>query len=176
MFRLALVIALMAGLPAAAQHTHDHARHSDNETQPVEVGQSAFAAMAEIVEMLRRNSDTDWTSVDIPALQRHLVDMELLATQSVAEESAANGYVQFRVTGASNVVDALHRMVPAHAPFLDAETGWSTEVERDESGVIVRVKGDEQVIRALGFHGLMTIGAHHQEHHLGIATGTMAHH
>ena len=62
-------------------------------------------------------------------------------------------------------------MVPAHAPFLDAETGWSTEVERDESGVIVRVKGDEQVIHALGFHGLMTIGAHHQEHHLWIATG-----
>ena len=103
MFRLALVIASMAGLPAAAQHTHDHARHADNETQPVEVGQSAFAAMAEIVEMLRQNPDTDWASVDIPALQRHLVDMELLATQSVAEETATNGYVRFRVTGTSHV-------------------------------------------------------------------------
>lgn len=169
MLRFALVTALIFGSPALAQHAHNHA-------DATEVGQSAFAALAEIVDMLRKNPHTDWTTVDIPALQRHLVDMELLATQSVAGQTEVEGAVQFHVTGSPDVIEALHRMVPAHAPFLDAETGWTTEVERYEAGVIVRVNGEQQMIKALGFHGLMTIGAHHQEHHLGIATGAMSHH
>lgn len=169
MLRFTLVTALMFGSPALAQHSHNHA-------DPTEVGQSAFAALAEIVDMLRQNPHTDWTTVDIPALQRHLVDMELLATQSVAEQKEVEGAVQFNVTGSKEVIEALHRMVPAHAPFLDAETGWTTEVETNEAVVVVRVNGEQQMIKALGFHGLMTIGAHHQEHHLGIATGTMTHH
>ena len=169
MLRIALVTTLILGSPVLAQHSHNHA-------DPTEVGQSAFAALAEIVDMLRQNSHTDWTTVDIPALRRHLVDMELLATQSIAGQKEVEGAVQFDVTGGPDVVAALHRMVPAHAPFLDAETGWTTEVERYETGVIVRVEGEQQMIKALGFHGLMTIGAHHQEHHLGIATGTMTHH
>jgi len=169
MLRFALVTALIFGSPVLAQHSHDHA-------DPTEVGQSAFAALAEIVAMLRHNPHTDWTTVDIPALQRHLVDMELLATQSVAWKKEVEGAVQFNVTGGPDVIEALHRMVPAHALFLDAETGWTTQVERYEAGVIVRVEGELDMIRALGFHGLMTIGAHHQEHHLGIATGMMSHH
>lgn len=169
MLRFVLTATLLLGSPAAAQHAHNHGT-------PSEVGQSAFAAMAEIIDMLRQNPHTDWSSVDIPALQRHLVDMELLATQSEAEQTVVEGKVQFNVTGNPRVVEALHRMVPAHAPFLDAETGWTTEVERNEAGVVMRVFGEQQIIIALGFHGLMTIGAHHQEHHLGIATGTMTHH
>ena len=169
MLRYALAAALLLGSPALAQHTHNH-------TSPTETGQSAFAALAEIVEMLRQNPHTHWNAVSIPALQQHLVDMELLATQSFAQQSAVKGLVEFKVTGTADVVQALHRMVPAHAPFLDAETGWTTHAEVNEAGVVVRVNGDHQVIEALGFHGLMTIGAHHQEHHLGIATGTMSHH
>ncbi|WP_368346486.1 hypothetical protein [Pelagovum sp. HNIBRBA483] len=168
MFRFALAIALFLGSPALAQNAHNH-------DSPAEVGQSAFAALAEIVDMLRQNPHTDWDSVDIPTLQKHLVDMELLATQSVALQTKVDNAVQFSVTGEPEVIEALHRMVPAHAPFLDAETGWTTKVEINDSGVVVRVKGDAQVIVALGFHGLMTIGAHHQEHHFGIATGTMSH-
>ncbi len=169
MLRFAIAATIFLGSPASAQHAHNH-------TNPTEIGQSAFAAMAEIVDMLRLNPHTDWDSVDIAALQRHLVDMELLATQSEAGQIEVDGAVQFNVTGGPDVIEALHRMVPAHAPFLDAETGWTTEVETNETGVIVRVKGEEQLIKALGFHGLMTIGAHHQEHHLGIATGTMSNH
>ena len=169
MLRFALAITLVFGSPALAQQSHNHA-------DPTEVGQSAFAALAEIVDMLRQNPHTDWTTVDIPALQKHLVDMELLATQSVAGQKEVEGAVQFDVTGSPDVIEVLHRMVPAHAPFLDAETGWTTDVERYEAGVIVRVEGEQQLIKALGFHGLMTIGAHHQEHHFGIANGTMTHH
>ncbi|MEX0276726.1 MAG: hypothetical protein AB3N19_04345 [Ruegeria sp.] len=169
MLRFALAVTLFLGSPALAQHAHNHAN-------PAEVGQSGFAALAEIVDMLRQDPHTDWNSVDIPALQRHLVDMELLATQSLSEQILFDGAVQFSVTRGQDVVEALHRMVPAHVPFLDAETGWTTEIETNEAGVVVRVNGEQQMIKALGFHGLMTIGAHHQEHHLGIATGTMSHH
>lgn len=169
MFRFALASALVLGSPAIAQHSHNHAH-------PREVGQSAFAALAEIVDMLRQDPQTNWETVDIPALQRHLVDMELLATQSIAEQTLIDGAVLFHVTGEPPVVEALHRMVPAHAPFLDAETGWTTEVERSDAGVVVRVSGEQRTIKSLGFHGIMTIGAHHREHHLGIATGTMSHH
>ena len=169
MLRFALAATLFLASQASAQHARNHAG-------PSEVGQSAFAALAEIVDILRQNPHTDWSSVDIPALQNHLVDMELLATQSEATQTLVDGAVQFTVTGDPKVVEALHRMVPAHAPFLDAETGWTTEVERNAAGVIVRVSGERQIVEALGFHGLMTVGAHHQEHHLGIASGTMSHH
>ncbi|MEO0915497.1 MAG: hypothetical protein AAFY31_00685 [Pseudomonadota bacterium] len=169
MFKYALATTLLIASSASAQHAH-------NQAIPSEVGQSAFAALAEIVDLLRQSPHTDWNSVDIPALQRHLVDMELVAIQSEAAHTIENGVIQFTVTGDALVIAALHRMVPAHAPFLDAETGWTTDVERNDAGVVVRVSGEEQLIMALGFHGLMTIGAHHQEHHLGIATGTMSHH
>ena len=152
------------------------AQHADNANVPTETGQSAFAALAEIVDMLRQGPHTDWTSVNVQALRLHLVDMELLATEAEAKSRVIGGSVRFEVTGRPRVVEALHRMVPAHAPFLDAETGWTTEVVTDERGVTVSVRGETEVIVALGFHGLMTIGAHHQEHHLGIATGQMAHH
>jgi len=39
----------------------------------------------------------------------------------------------------------------------------------------MRVSGDATQIAALGFIGLMTIGAHHQEHHLMIARGGDVH-
>jgi hypothetical protein len=30
-------------------------------------------------------------------------------------------------------------------------------------------------LRALGFHGLLTLGDHHVQHHIGLAEGTMKH-
>ena len=169
MHRYVTLAALVFMSPVQAQNAH-------NATEPTEAGQSAFAALAEIVDMLRQNPRTYWKKVNIPALQLHLVDMNLLATEAKSKSEIVGGSVKFKVTGNPRVVEALHRMVPAHAPFLDAETGWSTNVTEEEFGVTVSVRGDVEIIAALGFHGLMTIGAHHQGHHLGIATGSMAHH
>jgi len=67
-------------------------------------------------------------------------------------------------------------MVPAHAPFLAAETGWDVVTEELEDGVALSVDGDAAQIQGLGFFGLMTIGAHHQEHHLMMAKGAAPHH
>ncbi len=169
MYRYIALAAQVFISPVQAQHAYDS-------TVPTEAGQSAFAALAEIVEILRQDPHTNWQRVNVPALQLHLVDMEILATEAKARSYVVDGSVRFEVTGGPRVVEALHRMVPAHAPLLDVETGWATEVTAGEQGVTVIVRGETEVISALGFHGLMTIGAHHQEHHLGIATGLLAHH
>lgn len=42
---------------------------------PRETGQSAFAAIQEIVAMLEADPKTDWSKVDIEALRQHLIDM-----------------------------------------------------------------------------------------------------
>ena len=40
----------------------------------------------------------------------------------------------------------------------------------------ISVDGDAAQIQGLGFFGLMTIGAHHQAHHLMMAKGAAPHH
>lgn len=170
MLRPILAIALIAlGTAAQAQHAHSAAA-------PTEPGQSAFAAIAEIVAILRADPATDWSKVDVPALQRHLVDMDLVTTGAVATTSRSDDAVVFKVTGPEPVVAALHRMAPAHAPVLDDETGWTTSVETRPDGIEMRIEGEADMIAALGFHGVMAIGDHHRQHHLALALGGMPHH
>ena len=40
---------------------------------PIEAGESAFAAIQEIVALLNADPKTDWSKVDIDALRQHLV-------------------------------------------------------------------------------------------------------
>ena len=76
---------------------------------------------------------------------------------------------------AARVLEAIQAMVPAHAPFLAAETGWDVSTEELDDGMALIVDGDAVRIQALGFFGMMTIGAHHQEHHLMLAKGRAPH-
>ena len=176
-----LVALLAAGLvtsAAPAQTTHDHAAMmAQNTGIPLEPGQGAFAAIAEIVAILTKDPGTDWSKVDIAALRQHLIDMDtLVSLAEVTQEDRPDGAVfRARLTGPGG--DSVRRMVPAHAPVLAAETGWAskTDVSGDELIWSVTSPGDAQAIRALGFFGLMAVGNHHQEHHLGIATGRMVH-
>ena len=155
--------------------TAGFSQHAHTSMEPQESGQSAFAAIAEIVEILRNDPETDWEAVKISALQQHLSDMDSLVTEAISTQLVGADSVSFEVVGPPRVTEALHRMVPAHAPFLEATTGWETSATKTDEGVILVVKGDLTKIEALGFFGLMTIGAHHQTHHLGIATGKMVH-
>lgn len=173
MIRPLAVLLMLAATPSMAQHAHSAMEPS--EAGPTETGQSAFAALAEIVALLRDDDTTDWATVDIPALQRHLVDMDLLTTQAVSVATSTSTGAVFEVSGSGEVIDALLRMVPAHAPFLDAETGWTTDVAVTPDGVTMTVTGHAPMIQGLGFHGLMSVGAHHQEHHLMIASGQSPH-
>jgi hypothetical protein len=66
-------------------------------------------------------------------------------------------------------------MVPAHAAELNGLGGWSATAAPLPDGVLLTVTATDpkeaRHIRGLGFIGLMASGAHHQVHHLAMATG-----
>lgn len=171
---VALAIILSSATGVSAQHAHNSASSHGSST-PSESGQAAFAAIAEITSILRNDPKTDWPKVNIDALREHLVDMNLLTLSAkIAVENIPNG-ASFKITGDPRTTLAIKAMVPAHAPFLERETGWDVSVASIDGGVTMSVEGDAQIIRALGFSGLMSIGAHHQTHHLAMARGKAAH-
>ena len=163
-----VLIALSLAGPVAAQQ---NSSTGPMMTVPQEPGQSAFAAMAEIVAILRADPETDWATIDIAGLRRHLVDMDLVTTQAEVTRRPRPSGVRFEIQGTPRVLEALRAMVPAHAPFLAAETGWNVTTESSEDGVAMIVDGDAGQIQALGFFGLMTVGSRHPRHHLMMAKG-----
>ena len=58
------------------------AQHAHRSGAPSETGQAQFAAIAEIVSLLRDDPNTDWEQVNIKALRDHLVDMDNLTTRA----------------------------------------------------------------------------------------------
>ncbi|MEL6294593.1 MAG: hypothetical protein AAFV87_18375 [Pseudomonadota bacterium] len=155
-----------------AQHTtHSGHDHGQAITLPTEPGQDTFAALTEIVTMLRADPSTDWSNVDIAALHRHLIDMDDLMQLTDVEQTAIDGGLQISLPAEGTAL----RMVPAHAPVLEAETGWTSIAEQRDDRLIWRITGDAAQIRALGFYGLMATGDHHRPHHLGIARGKSVH-
>lgn len=94
--RVVVTIALLLPMTAMAQgagHRHEERmRHDQSNAQPTEPGQSAFAAIQEIVALLEADPDTDWSRVDIAALRRHLVDMHnVTVAAKVASEPIDHG-------------------------------------------------------------------------------------
>lgn len=175
MFRTMLCAFLtFATSPVFAQHMH----HGSN--GPTEVGQSAFAAISEIVQILDNDPKTDWNKVNIDALQSHLVDMDLVTTSAKTTTETNGMTVTFTVSGEGETLGAIQRMTVAHAPMLAAETTWDIDVEPTTSSAVMRItvstETDLARVIGLGFFGVMTIGAHHQAHHLQIAVGQDPHH
>ncbi len=169
-----LFISLLLAGPTHAQHNHIGSGHAMD--GPQEAGQSSFAALTEIVTILREDPETDWNTVNIAALRQHLVDMDLLTTAAEVAITPHPKGARFEISGTGRVLEAIRAMVPAHAPFLATETGWDVSTEEISDGVALVVDGDAAQIQALGFFGIMTIGAHHQEHHLMLAKGDKPHH
>jgi hypothetical protein len=155
---------------ATAQHAHQAV---------AENGQSQFAAIAEIVALLRKNPSTDWTLVNIDGLRDHLIDMDNVTTRTSVEKTTEGLAVLFRVTGDAETALSAKRMITAHAPMLENVTGWGAATTTVSDGVelVVTAKSQDEVrqIEGLGFYGLMTIGAHHQQHHLMMAMGHNPH-
>jgi hypothetical protein len=165
---------MIAGLSGAQHSTPDHGGHPLS-AMPTEAGQSAFAATAEIVSILSSSSNTVWKRVNISMLRQHLVDMNALFMEAqVSTRSVENGWA-FEVLGSKKVLRAIHAMVPAHAQELDKMEDWTASTTKTETGVVLTVQSSsptiQQKIEGLGFFGLMATGAHHQPHHLAMATG-----
>lgn len=177
---LAMMVTILAGiLPVEAQHAGHAGHHAPLVLTPQEPGNGAFAAIAEIVQLLARDDATDWSTVDIDALRTHLVDMDALIIGAEVETQELPDGLVMSVSRGGRPGAAAERMVPAHAPVLAAETGWSSSIDRQSETIVwtVRATDEADVIRlkALGFFGLMATGDHHREHHLAIAQGRSTH-
>jgi len=142
---------------------------------PTEGGQSAFAAIQEIVALLEADPATDWSRVDIEALHQHLIDMSELTLHAQVSTREIPGGFAADVTGQGRALDAIRRMVPTHVQFVDGYRGWSVQAEPIEHGyrlAATAANAAEAVhLRGLGFIGVMASQAHHQAHHWMIATG-----
>ncbi len=172
--KLGLLSAAMMFVASNAMAQHAHTSGSPSET-----GQSQFAAIAEIVTLLRDDPITDWAQVDIKALRDHLVDMDNVTTRASVERTVDEPSVTFIVTGDDVVAASIRRMVLAHSPMLQGTSDWTVTAAEIEGGasMLVQVGSDEELsqVLGLGFFGLMAIGAHHQQHHLMIAKGRSPH-
>jgi hypothetical protein len=189
---LAGIAIISAAGYAAAQMTPDH--HSDmlgaagvgemmghsglTAGQPTSPGQDAFGAIQEIVRILEADPNTDWSKVDIAALREHLIDMNEVTLHAAADERLLADGLDIVITGEGRTLEAIKRMVPAHAHELN-QIGWTSKAEEFSNGVrlVITTPEAQQIakLKALGFLGIMTLGSHHQPHHLMIAKGELVH-
>lgn len=173
--KLSLLSAALVVVASGAMSQHAHTSSSS----PSETGQSQFAAIAEIVTLLRDDPDINWERVDIKALRDHLVDMDNVTTAASVERSVDGLNVTFAITGDEVVAASIQRMVLAHSTMLQGSSNWTVSAEELNGGatMVVQVGSEDELnqVLGLGFFGLMTIGAHHQQHHLMIASGQSPH-
>jgi hypothetical protein len=164
--------------PAHHMMGHHGAIPAQTVAAPTEAGQSAFAAIQEIVSILEADPQTDWTKVDIEALRQHLIDMHNVTVEANVSAEPLPAGMHFTVTGTGPVVESIQRMVSAHAATMNGVDGWSFSAANVNDGAVLSVgvpPPDMQKVQSLGFIGVMTHGMHHQEHHLMIARGDHPH-
>jgi hypothetical protein len=163
-------------MPMAGMHGQRSAA-----TMPALPGQDAFGAIQEIVRILEADPKTDWSKVNLEALRQHLIDMNEVTLRADAAPKPIDGGIEVAVTGAGRTVEAIQRMVPAHAHEIAQArlNGWSAKTAPLPNGVLLTVTaaspGEVEHIRGLGFIGIMASGRHHQPHHLAMARGEMTH-
>jgi hypothetical protein len=145
---------------------------------PTLPGQDAFGAVAEIVQILDADPETDWSTVDLERLRQHLIAMNEVVLHAEVKTSAVVGGLAVDVTGAGRTEQAIRAMVIPHAGELDRMPGLTAKTAPIAGGVRLTVTardpGDAKAVarlRGLGFIGLLTLGAHHQPHHLAMARG-----
>lgn len=168
----------VADAQAVEHATMDHAA-MQGQAEPLEAGQSAYAALGETVRILLADPQTDWSAVDVDALRNHLVDMDDVTLRArVTKERLSKG-ARFHVTGEGSVSGSIQRMTRSHFAQPDFEKRWTMSVQPTASGADVTVvsanPSDATEIYGLGFFGILAMGEHHQPHHLMMARGGMRH-
>lgn len=146
--------------------------------EPTLPGQDAFGAISEIVRILDADPNTDWDKVDLERLRQHLIDMNEVVLRAQVKASAVAGGLGMEVTGTGRTEQAIRAMVVPHAAELDQMPGLAATVDPIPGGVRLTVTARDSAdartvtrVRGLGFIGLLTLGAHHQPHHLAMARG-----
>jgi hypothetical protein len=180
---LALIASVTGVCAVHAQSGMDHSRHAAmTGSSAAPAGQDAFATIAAVVAQLEADSTTDWAKVDIAALRRHLQAMNDVTLYATAAQADIPGGARMDVTGDGRVTESIRSMLQAHAPELDALGMYRATVDEIPGGTRLTVRSTDPndtmtvaKIRALGFAGLLTQGAHHAEHHVMIARGGHRH-
>jgi hypothetical protein len=147
---------------------------------PQESGQSAFAAIQEIVGILQADPTTDWSKVNhLEALRQHLIDMNNVTLYAAVSEKPVQGSLTFAMTGEGPVRESIQRMVLAHTAAMNGVDGWTFSAVKTTGGADLSAIPPSSVsmdeVHGLGFIGLLARGMHHQMHHLMIAMGMMPH-
>ena len=176
--------AVFVGTTLSTAANKGHSNHTQHMKGPKAAavpsmpGQEVFGTIQEIVRILEADPTTDWSKVNIAALREHLIDMDEVTMRAAASERALDNGVEIAVMGDGRTLDAIKRMLPAHARELTA-IGWDARTEVIQNGVMLFVTSTDakQVtkLKALGFMGIMVKGAHHQVHHLMMAKGEHIH-
>lgn len=195
MIRIVALLVCLLPLPAFAQSAPDpspqtnpahqmmHMQHMmtaqpASGLMPTQPGQSAFAAIQEIVALLEADPATDWSKVNIEALRQHLIDMDNVTLRADVKSEPVEGGMRFAVIGADSVRGSVRRMIGAHVATMNGVDGWMFSSAETETGatmtVLVPAK-DLVKLRGLGFIGVMARGMHHQMHHLMLARGVNLH-
>jgi hypothetical protein len=148
---------------------------------PTLPGQDAFGAIQEVVRILEADPNTDWSKVNLEALRQHLIDMNEVTLRAKVLPKPIAGGIEATVTGEGRTVEAIKRMVAAHAQEIERSqlNEWNAQTQPLSNGIILTVTSSDpqevQHIRGLGFIGVMVSGSHHQPHHLGMAKGDFLH-
>jgi hypothetical protein len=178
----ALAVLALAAAPLQAQMSMmDHDGHDG--PLPKQPAQAAYASIAEIVRILKADSTTDWSKVNLEAVRQHVIDMDAVTMRAAVSQKPVPGGVTMTVTGDAKVSASIKRMVTSHAGMLDQDPQYHATVTPIANGVQFTVTSRDAsnlklvaMIRGEGFAGLLTEGDHHARHHMALARGdAMAH-
>jgi hypothetical protein len=172
--------------PAQMRHMRSHpmamtGQPGGGAAVPTLPGQDAFGAIQEIVRILEADPKTDWSKVNLEALRQHLIDMNDVTLKAAEVTKPIPGGMQAMVTGTGRTIAAIKRMVPDQAAMIDEThpNGWSAKTAPLANGVVFTVTAKDpkqvEIIRGLGFIGVMATGSYHQMHHLEMAKGEFMH-
>jgi hypothetical protein len=163
----------------AAMHAQMMQQQAGMPGQPTLPGQDAFGAIQEIVRILEADPKTDWSKINLEALRQHLIDMNEVTLKADESAKDIDGGLAIAVTGTGRTVDAIQRMIPAHAQEINGLHGWRVKADTLPNGETLTVASSDpkevQHIRGLGFIGILVSGTHHQPHHLMMAKGEFVH-
>jgi hypothetical protein len=175
------VLAFVAAPLHAQMSMMDHGGHDG--ALPKQPAQSAYASIAEIVRILKADSTTDWSKVDLEAVRQHMIDMDAVTMRAAVTTKSVPGGLTMTVTGDAGAAASIKRMLTSHAGMLDQDPQYHASVTPIANGVQFTVTARDAnnaklvtMIRGLGFAGLLTEGDHHARHHMALARGdAMAH-
>lgn len=142
-------------------------------------GNEIFGTIQEVISKLEADPATDWSKVDLEALRQHLLDMKAFTEEVlvISQKPYEKGLEISVKPETERAARALKRVLKMHPAMLKKEKDWDMKTKEEDGKwrIIVTTPDASEVdkIRALGYIGILTAGAHHQLHHWMIASGHM---